>query len=345
MKLLFTGGGTLGPVTPLLAIIDEIKKTHENDEIFWISTRNGIENNYLSSRGIKTYQIKSAKLRRYLSIYNFLDIFVFIKSLFDSYKLIKKIKPDIIISAGAYVSVPVVIVGKLMNRRILIHQQDVYIGLANRIMKFFADIITVTFESQLKYFGKKAILTGNPTRFKISDINLSKEELFEKYNFNKSKPILLILGGSSGALNLNNEIYDSLDKLLEKFQVIHSTGENKNNKIVKKDYYQYGFLDKELLDFMFISDIVVSRAGMATLTELSLLSKVSIIVPLLGHQEENAKYFEKYGAVDKSDLKNLTEKIFLLHENKSKKLLFSQNINKIMLHDSVTKIMNEIYGS
>ncbi|HNV97422.1 MAG TPA: UDP-N-acetylglucosamine--N-acetylmuramyl-(pentapeptide) pyrophosphoryl-undecaprenol N-acetylglucosamine transferase [bacterium] len=345
MKLMFTGGGTLGPVNPLLAIIEEIKKNHGDDEIFWISTKNGIENNYLNSYGIKTHQISAAKLRRYLSIYNVLDVFIFIKSLFESYKIIKKINPDIIISAGAYVSVPVVIMGKLLKKKILIHQQDVWIGLANRIMKFFSDIITVTFESQLKYFGNRAILTGNPSRFKINDIdNLSKDLILEKYNFNK-KPILLILGGSSGAMNLNNEIYNSLDRLLQKFQVIHSTGENKNHKIEKKDYYQYEFLDKELLDFMFVADIVVSRAGMATLTELSLLKKTLIIVPLPGHQEENAKYFEKYGAVDNSDLKNLTEKIFLLHENENKKLSLQKNINKIMPHDSVEKIIAHIYGS
>ncbi len=346
MKLMFSGGGTLGPVTPLVAIINEIKKNHDNDEIFWVSTKNGIENNYLNLRGIKTHQISSAKLRRYISIYNLLDIFNFIKSLFESYKIIKKLNPDIIISAGAYVSVPIVIVGKLMKKKILIHQQDVYIGLANKLMKPFADIITVTFPEQLKYFGKHAILTGNPCRFKSDEIyNLSKDKILEKYNFEKDKPILLILGGSSGALNLNKVIYDNLDMLLQKFQIIHSTGENKNLNIEKQYYYQYKFLDKELLDFMFVSDIIVSRAGMATLTELSYLSKASIIVPLPGHQEENVKYFEKHEAVDNSELKNLTEKIFLLYENKEKKLSLEKNINRIMPHDSAEKIISKIYGS
>ncbi|HNZ86361.1 MAG TPA: UDP-N-acetylglucosamine--N-acetylmuramyl-(pentapeptide) pyrophosphoryl-undecaprenol N-acetylglucosamine transferase [bacterium] len=345
MRLLFSGGGTLGPVTPLVAIINEIRKNHKNDEIFWVSTKNGIENNYLNTRGIKTHQISSAKLRRYVSIYNILDIFNFTKALFESYRIIKKINPDIIISAGAYVSVPLVIMGRLMNKKILIHQQDVRIGLANKIMKFFADKITVTFPEQLQYFGENAVLTGNPSRFTGVDIlNLSKEKIKEKYCFN-SKPILLILGGSSGALTLNDKIYQDLDKLIQVFQVIHSTGENKNYIVKKQDYYQYSFLDKELLEFMFLADIIVSRAGMATLSELSFLSKASIIVPLPGHQEENAKYFAQHEAVDNSELNNLTENIFSLHKNQNKKSLLEKNINNIMPHDSIKRIIFEIYGS
>lgn len=345
LKLMFSGGGTLGPVTPLLAIINEIKKNHPQDEIFWVSTFTGIENDFLKSKNIKIFQIHSAKLRRYISVYNFIDFFNFIRALFESYKIIKKINPDIIISVGGYVSVAPVIIGKILGKKVLIHQQDIRVGLANKLMKPFADIVTVTFQEQLKYFAKKAILTGNPCRFSEDEIlNLSKEKILEKYNFSKNKQILLILGGSSGALNLNNKIYKSLDELLEKFQVIHSTGENKNQNIEKKDYYQYNFLDEKLLDFMFISDIVVSRAGMATLTELSMFSKCAIIAPLLGHQQDNAKYFYDKGAVDNSDLNNLTEKIFLLYENKDKRKQLEQNIKKIMPHDSVFKIIDIIYG-
>ncbi|MCD4704996.1 UDP-N-acetylglucosamine--N-acetylmuramyl-(pentapeptide) pyrophosphoryl-undecaprenol N-acetylglucosamine transferase [bacterium] len=345
MKILFSGGGTLGPVTPLIAIINEIKKIHPADEIFWVSTKNGVENKLLDELNIKVYQITSAKLRRYFSWQNFVDIFKFIKALGDSYQVIKKINPDIIISAGGFVSVPLVWVGKLLGKRILIHQQDIQFGLANKLMFPFANQITITFLEQLNKFPKKkVILTGNPCRFTKKEIaDLNREELLKKYKLNSEKKIVLIIGGGSGSVDLNQSIYNNIQKLTEKAQIIHVTGQGKNKDIFLKDYHQYEFLKKEILDLMFLADLVVSRAGMATLTELSFLGKASIIIPLAGQQEDNVDFFLKKEAVEKSEIKNLTEQIISLLSEEDRRNKLGYNLNKIMPQDSIQKIIKEIY--
>lgn len=344
LKLLFSGGGTLGPVTPLVAIIEKIQKNYKNNEIFWVSTRGGKENIFLKDLDIKVYSMRAAKLRRYVSFENFLDIFVFIKSLFVSFYLIKKINPDIIISAGGYVSVPLVIVGKLLKKKIFIHQQDIQIGLANKIMSHFADIITVSFKEQLESFKNKNIyFTGNPCRFTSEQINiLNKEDVIKKYNLKNDKKIVLVLGGSSGANSLNEVIYNSINLLIDKCQLIHITGFDKGNPIDNDDYLQMEFLKDEAIELMFVSDIVISRAGLATLTELSALKKSTITIPLSGHQEFNAKYFYAQNAVELANYDNLVEKVCILLESENRRQLLSNNIYGIFPHNSTDKIIKYI---
>ncbi len=344
LRLLFSGGGTLGPVTPLVAIIEKIQKSNASDEIFWISTKGGKENIFLKDLGIKVYSMSAAKLRRYMSFENFLDIFVFIKSLFVSFYLIKKIHPDVIISAGGYVSVPLVIIGKLLGKKIFIHQQDIQIGLANKIMSYFADVITVSFQEQLEYFKNKNIyFTGNPCRFTKEQIDsLDKNFIIKKYNLKSEKSIVLVLGGSSGANSLNEVIYNSINLLVDKCQVIHITGFDKGSPLENDDYLQMEFLKDEAIELMYVADIVISRAGLATLTELSALQKTSIIIPLRGHQEFNMKYFYEKNAVESADENNLVEKICLLLANENKRTMLSENISKIFPHDSTEKIIKYI---
>ncbi len=344
MKLLFSGGGTLGPVTPLVSIIEKIQKNRVGDEIFWISTVGGKENIFLKDLGIKIYPIHAAKLRRYISSENFLDIFVFIKSLFVSFYLIKKINPDIIISAGGYVSVPLVIVGKLLKKKIHIHQQDIQIGLANKIMSYFADVITVSFKEQLENFKNKNIyFTGNPCRFTSEQINsLKKEDIIKKYNLKEDKKIVLVLGGSSGANSLNEVIYNSINLLISRCQLIHITGFDKGNPMDNDDYLQMEFLKDEAIELMFASDIVVSRSGLATLTELSALKKATITIPLSGHQELNAKYFSEKNAVELVSYDNLVEKVCMLLDDEKRRELLSNNIYSIFPHNSTDKIIKYI---
>jgi UDP-N-acetylglucosamine--N-acetylmuramyl-(pentapeptide) pyrophosphoryl-undecaprenol N-acetylglucosamine transferase len=346
MKILFSGGGTLGSVTPLLAIIDRIKRKYPEDEIFWVTTKDGVEKDFLDKYDVQKYALDAAKLRRYFSLENFKDIFKFIRSFGQAYKILKEIDPDIIVSAGAYVSVPLVIIGKLKGKKVLIHQQDIKVGLANRIMSWFSDKITLSFwESGVRFNQNKVYLTGNPSRFNREQIkNLNRLKLLQKYNLKSEKPILLVLGGSSGSVELNQVVYKAVDQLTNKYQILHVTGQNKNKKIEKKDYYQYNFLDKELLDFMFLADIVVSRAGFATLTELSYLSKCAIIVPLKGHQEINAGYFYKEKAIELCDSEHLVQTIFKIAKNKSKKESLIEHIDYIMPKNAVKKITNHIYG-
>ena len=348
MKILFSGGGTLGSVTPLLAIIDQIKKTHPEDEIVWVTTKDGIEKDFLDKYDIKKYSISSAKLRRYFSWKNFTDIFKFIKSLFEAHQILRETDPDVVVSAGAYVSVPSAIVGKLMFKKVLIHQQDIKVGLANRIMSWFADKITLSFWESRARFRKmrsKLYLTGNPSRFTREQIDsLERDNLLKKYNLKLDKAVLLILGGSSGSVEMNRVIYKSVSRLVNKFQVIHVTGIKKDKKIEKKDYYQYDFINQEMLDFMFLADIVVSRAGFATLTELAFLSKCSIIVPLKGHQEINAGYFYREKAVELCDAQHLVSTILSLSKDQNRKEYLIEHMDHIMLKNAVQKITDQIYG-
>lgn len=344
MKFLFSGGGTLGPVTPLVAIIEKIQKDRAGDEIFWISTVGGKENIFLKDLGIKVYPIHAAKLRRYVSFENFLDIFIFIKSLFVSFYYLKKINPDIIISAGGYVSVPLVIIGKLLKKKIHIHQQDIQIGLANKIMSYFADVITVSFKEQLENFKNKNIyFTGNPCRFTSEQINsLKKEDIIKKYNLKEDKKIALVLGGSSGANSLNEVIYNSINLLVPRCQLVHITGFDKGNPVDSDDYFQMEFLKDEAMELMFVSDIVISRSGLATLTELSALKKATITIPLSGHQEYNAKYFYDKNAVEIANYDNLVERVCILLESDNRRSVLSDNINNIFPHDSTDKIIKHI---
>ncbi len=343
MRILFSGGGTLGSVTPLTAIIDYIKKNHPQDEIFWVSTKEGIEKKFFQDSNVKTYTIHSAKFRRYFSLQNFVDIFKFIASLFQASKILNEVQPDILFSAGAYVSVPLVIMGKLKGKKIIIHQQDIKVGLANKIMSHLADKITVSFPESKDRFKRKAKLTGNPCRFYNHAKLSNKNQILNKYNLKENKAILLILGGSSGSQRLNETIYKNISDLTGKYQVLHVSGVKKGKKIKSKDYHQYDFLHDEIFDFICLADMVVSRAGLATLTELSCLKKCVILVPLKGHQEINAGYFYEHKAVEVSHPDDLVENIFKLSKDKAKVKKLKNNIAKILSKHGTEKIVKEIY--
>lgn len=343
MKILFSGGGTLGSVTPLLAIIDYIKKHHPKDEIFWVGTKDGIEKKFFQDTNVKFYSIHSAKLRRYFSLQNFVDIFKFILSLFEASKILNEIQPDVLFSAGAYVSVPLVIMGKLMGKKIIIHQQDIKVGLANKIMSHLADKITVSFPESRKKFKGPTILTGNACRFHNYVQKLSREKILNKYNLKENKAILLILGGSSGSQRVNQAIYKNISDLTGKYQVLHISGIKKGQKIKSKDYHQYEFLEKEIFNFMSIADLVVSRAGLATLTELACLGKCAVLVPLKGHQEINAGYFYEHKAVEISHPDNLVENVLKLSKDKNKIKKLKKNIFRLLPEHGTEKIVREIY--
>lgn len=345
MKVLFSGGGTLGPVTPLIAVMEEMRKTHKDCEFVWISTKNGRENSLLKDFDVKIYELSAAKLRRYFSFENFIDFFRFFKSLFDVYKILKIENPDVVVSAGAYVSVPVTIVSKVFLRKnVLIHQQDIKIGLANKFMSYLADVITVSFEDQLdKFLNKNTFLTGNPSRFDASKC-LNKKDIASKYCLSLDKKTVLVLGGSSGAESLNKSVANFSEEIFDKCQIIHVTGLGK--KIEKKigGYLQFEFLKEEMFDILCISDIVITRAGLGTLTELSSMNKCAILVPLLGHQEVNAKYFYEKNCAEIANYDNLYRKLVELLENDDRCAELGNNIASIMPRDGEKKISEKIYG-
>jgi len=336
-KIIFSGGGTGGTVTPLLAVANELQRSNDFDLLF-VGTYFGPEKELIEKDGFKFVGISSGKLRRYFSWHNFGDIFKIIKAFFQSWSLLKKENPSLVISAGAFVSVPLVLAAYLRRIPVMIHQQDVRAGLANKLMAPFAKVITVTFEKSLRDYGKKAIWIGNPSEslgnFDRVDI-LNK--LKAKYNLEANLPIVLIVGGGTGALSINNYVESGISDLCNFCQVFHISGKNKKNAVMHHRYHQFELLPHaELLNLQIISDLVVSRCGLGFLTELSALAKPSILIPMPhSHQEDNAAIFLAAEAARVLFEVDLNSEIFVSEIKQilsDKKLCdkYSWNIAKVM---------------
>lgn len=334
-KIIFTGGGTGGSVTPLLAIAEELFRdradgpqtnlfnVHEPPadqtrdwEFLFVGTYRGPEREMVTDFNsevgpMRFVPLVSGKLRRYFSPANFFDVFKVFASWFVSLRLLALEKPDLIVSAGSFVSVPLVWAAALRRIPIIIHQQDARPGLANRLMAPFARLITVTFEKSLADFGPGAIFTGNPIRrLTMSDEELSQVK--QKFHVVGGRPLVLITGGGTGATSVNRLVYKSLKQLTKDCQIIHITGKGKlPDKIDDhRNYQAFEFIaNRDVLGLMLASDLIVSRCGLAFLTELSALNKAAILIPMPGsHQEDNAAIFQEAGAALVLYQDNLTPK-------------------------------------
>jgi len=351
MRILLTGGGTAGSVSPLLSIYSRLKQIDsgfKESDFLWLGTRKGPEAKMVAEYGIKFKPILAGKMRRYFDLRNFLDIFRFWLGFWQSFLIILKYKPDIIMSAGSFVSVPVVWAGWFLGRKCYIHQQDIRPGLANKLMAPFARKITVTFEESMRHFSKKkTVWTGNPVREEI--LSGYKESGRKRFGFEKGVPVLLVTCGGTGSVVVNRVVVEALSELTKFCQVIHITvgkmenaprhgsGQGKWKMENNKRYHPVEFLDVGgMADAYAVADLVVSRGGLSSLTELSALAKPTIFIPLGNtHQEDNVKYvlakkageviWEKDLSVDK--LTKLCKDI--LFDDKRRGVL-SLNLSKIM---------------
>ncbi len=301
MKIMLTGGGTLGSAAPLVAIFYEAKKQKKQWQWSWIGTSGGVEKKVIDQiNEIKYYSISEAKFRRYFSFKIFTEPFLFLVAFIKSFFIILKEDPDVVIGAGSYISVPVIWAAKLFGKKILIHQQDIRPTLSNKMCSWAASKITVSFKKSLNDYPKhKTEWTGNPTRYQNECLTRNDRENFlKKLDFNSNLPTLLVSGGSSGSRSLNRWIFENLPRFKGKANIIHITGRgNLNSGAEQKNYNQFEFLGKEMFSAISISDVVVTRAGISTLTELAFFGKPSIVVPMPStHQEENAIYFHKQNA-------------------------------------------------
>ncbi len=348
MKILYSGGGTMGSVSPLIAIHQQLIKK-EKIKALWLGTKNGPEKKIIEKADIKFKPIISGKLRRYFDLRNILDLIKIKFAFWQSFFIILKFKPNIILSAGGFVAVPVAWAGWLLRIPVIIHQQDVRPGLANKLMALFAKKITVAFDVSLKNFSsKKTVLIGNPIR-SISNFQdtISKKNL--NFKFQNQLPIVLIMGGGTGALKINQLTWASLDELTKFCNIIHLTGKDKNNKkIINNNYKSFEFLDNEIFNAINSADLVITRAGLSSLTELAYLKKPVIIIPIPNsHQEDNAKYFANKNACIYLKQKELTpnkliQEIQNLLQDKNKQKQLSENINKIFIDYSGEKMIEII---
>ena len=310
-KILLTGGGSAGHITVNLALIPMLRDA--GWEIIYIGSFEGIERELISNICEVTYYgISTGKLRRYFDKQNFTDLFRVLKGITQAYKIIHREQPQIVFSKGGFVSVPVVVASRSNNVPVITHESDLTPGLANRINMYFAQKICTTFPDTLKYLPKdKGEFIGAIVRPELEQGNSERGRIY--CQFESTKPVILVTGGSLGSVYINRTIRSLLDLLLEEFQIVHICGRgNIDRDIERKNYKQFEYVTSELADLMHLADLVISRAGSNFIFEFLSLKKPMILIPLSknssrGDQIENAKVFKKQGFAEVILEENLTQ--------------------------------------
>lgn len=314
-RIILTGGGTAGHVTPNIALLPRLKELQY--DIHYIGSYNGIEKELIEQFGIPYHGISSGKLRRYFSVQNFTDPFRVLKGFGEAQKLIKLLKPDVIFSKGGFVSVPVVMAGKKCKVPVIIHESDMTPGLANKLSIPSAVKVCCNFPETVELLpADKAVLTGSPIRQELLEGDAEKARNFTGFTF--EKPVILVIGGSLGAVAVNNAVRSNLPELLKDFQVIHLCGRGKLDPTLNNlnGYVQYEYIKDELKDLFALTDIVISRAGANAICELLALHKPNLLIPLSanasrGDQILNARSFERQGFSMVLEEEEITSEKFL----------------------------------
>ncbi len=324
----FTGGGTGGHIYPGLAVADELKtianNQNKNIKISWIGCSKGMDKNIVEKATgpdgkttvDKFYGIPSGKLRRYFSMKNFSDLFRIAGGFFAAYHILRREKPAVLFSKGGFVSVPPCLAARFLHIPVYTHECDFTLGLANRINFKSATCMFVSYEETKNRLGaadqNRVVVTGNPVRpvFYNTDAGRGLEFLgIQKADLNK--PLLLVLGGSSGARQINQLVYDNIDFLCQHFIVVHQTGlintdDDKSTELSAKygaSYKPYNFIYQQMPDVVSAADVILSRAGANSIWEAAVLKKPMVLVPLCGSgtrgdQVDNAEFFRSRGAAE-----------------------------------------------
>ncbi|MFU0823993.1 MAG: undecaprenyldiphospho-muramoylpentapeptide beta-N-acetylglucosaminyltransferase [Clostridium sp.] len=347
-KIIMTGGGSAGHVTPNLALIPKLLEL--GYEIQYIGTEKGIERKIIQEEGLKYHIISSGKLRRYVDLKNLSDPFKVLKGVFQAFNIIRHEKPNVVFSKGGFVSVPVVI-GAYLNRvPVIIHESDITPGLANKISVPFSTKVCVTFPESIKHIkGNKGVVTGTPIREEI--LKGSKLKGRQICSFDDEKPILMVIGGSLGSKVINDAVREKIDVFLKQYNIIHICGKGNLDESLysKKGYKQFEYVSEELPHLMAAADMFISRAGANVIFELLALKKPNLLIPLSakasrGDQILNAKSFEKSGYSMVLEEENLTgdsliESIDKLFKEKD---VYIKNMNKSSAKNGVDEIINLI---
>ena len=353
-KIVLTGGGTAGHVTPNIALFPALREA--NFEIHYIGSYEGIEKRLIEDYEIPYYGIATGKFRRYFDLKNFTDPLRVLKGYAEAKKILKQIKPDVLFSKGGFVSVPVVRAANSLGIPCIIHESDMTPGLANKLCIPAASKVCCNFPETLQMLPKeKAVLTGSPIRAELRQGN--RIAALDLCKFTANKPVIMVIGGSLGAAAINKTVRDALPMLLEDFQVIHICGKEKVDNLLLNvpGYKRFEYVKTELKDLFALADVVVSRAGANAICELLALKKPNVLIPLSakssrGDQILNARSFEAQGfslIIDEDDLIDsvLVEKILEVYFSrqiyidamgKSDQLGSIQTIMKL-IHEAVSK--------
>lgn len=350
-KIVLTGGGTAGHITPNIALLPRLAK--EDYEVFYIGSYEGMEKRLLEDFNIPYYGIATGKFRRYFDLKNFTDPFRVMKGFSEARKILKQIQPDIVFSKGGFVAVPVVRAAASLKIPCVIHESDMTPGLANKLCIPVAKRVCCNFPETMRTLpAEKAILTGSPIREEL--LRGNKEAAYQLCGFNASKPVLMVIGGSLGSAAINQAVREALPKLLEDFQVVHICGKDKIDNLLlnTKSYKQFEYLKGELKDVFAMADVVVSRAGANAICELLALKKPNLLIPLSagasrGDQILNARSFEAQGfsiVIDEDYLSPnlLTEKVqelYFTRQTYVDAMAKSQQTNAI---STIVKLLEEV---
>lgn len=346
-KIVLTGGGSGGHVVPNLALIPYLQE--KGYEVHYIGTEDGIEKQLVTD--VPYHSIRAGKLRRYLSKENIKDIFKTFKGISDAKKVLKQIQPSVVFCKGGFVSVPVAMAAHSLKIPVVLHESDYTPGLANKLCTPKANKICLSFDAEKEKYGDKAVVTGSPIRKEL--MSGDKAKGLDFLGFNDEKPVLLVMGGSLGAGALNTTIDNNIDKLTEKFQVVHLRGKGHLNESLdnKEGYRQFEYISKEIPDIFACSDIIFSRAGANAVFEFLALAKPALLIPLplsqsRGDQILNAKYFAKNGYSKVIEEEKLTDEIFIkeiedLYMNRE---TYTQAMKKAPAATGTENVLSVIYA-
>lgn len=328
-RFLFTGGGTMGSLAPLLAVAERLRARVPGTNCRFVVGMHEQETRVVTEAGFPCTQLSTGKMRRYFDLRNIADVAVTIAAFFRALRLLRAQRPDAVMTAGSFVSVPVVWAAKTLRIPVLVHQQDLRPGLANRLMLPCATVVTAAFPDVARRLGRGRTVrvTGNPVRQRLLRGDAARAR--SRYGFAEDRPLVLVLGGSTGAAALNELVRGAKEFIGERADVLHVVG-GRGSAIAEGGYVAVAYLDEELADAFAAATLVVTRAGLSTLSELAVLKKPTIIMPIPdSHQEENAEHYYAHGAAVVLRQHGLTASSFakavldLLHDNERRQRLSS----------------------
>ncbi len=361
MKIVLTGGGTGGHLFPLVSVAEKIREKDPNAKIQFLGPGGKIEKETMEKYSIPTRSIMSGKWRRYFSFANFSDFFRIFFGFFQALFWLFIYMPDVVFGKGGFASIPVVLAAWVLRIPILIHESDSRPGIANTILGKFADRIAISYARAKEYFlASKVVLTGNPLRKSV--VQGDPQKAREKFSLTESKKNIVVLGGSQGAQIINNKILEILPSLLHRYEVIHQTGERNYKEVLKKagemgvkagreGYHPIPFLEEGYYDLISAADLVISRAGANSISDIAANKKPAILIPIEksanNHQRMNAYSLAEAGGAIVLEESNLGENLLLkningIMEDEELRNKLSQNIAGFYHPDAAEKITQGI---
>jgi UDP-N-acetylglucosamine--N-acetylmuramyl-(pentapeptide) pyrophosphoryl-undecaprenol N-acetylglucosamine transferase len=374
MRIIVSGGGTGGHISPVLAVVTELARLDKTVEILYIGSEEGQESKIIPQTGIKFVGIAAGKFRRYHTstllnlidpttlFANIADFFRFVRGYFQSREIIAEFDPDVVFAKGGYVSLPVGLAARSLHYPLVIHESDSIMGMSNKLLAKRADKVCVSYpvKSYQDLDREKLVYSGNPVR---SDIyGGTKAGAVRELNLDADLPTIMIIGGSQGSLVINQVVSESLGVLLKKYQIIHVSGERdydwlgfqaeKLDPTLAKNYHLFNYLSGNLKDAYVASDLVISRAGNNVIAELAALHIPTILIPLSSsansHQLSNAKIVSRMGAAmlllqDNLSSKTLIRKIDYLFDNPDEMRAMKEKIATLATPDAAKIVATEIY--